>query len=201
MRPLERLHSDYVHTRRVWVLRDHLTELIPADARLLDVGAGDGLLASLIARRRPDVQVHAIETMVRPKTAIEVTQFDGTTLPYPDGGLDVVMFVDVLHHTDDPMVLLREARRVALQAVIIKDHTLEGFCAGPTLRLMDRVGNKKYGVALPYIYWTRKQWLEAIESVGLSVGFWKTNLNLYSWPARWIFERSLHFIARLDLAR
>ena len=46
------------------------------------------------------------------------------------------MFVDVLLHTLDPMILLREAIRVARQTVVIKDHTLDGLLAGPTLRAM-----------------------------------------------------------------
>lgn len=72
MRPIERLHSSYVHTRRVRVLRDHLAKIIPADARLLDVGTGDGLLAAVVAQLRPDVEVHAIEKIVRKDTAIRM---------------------------------------------------------------------------------------------------------------------------------
>lgn len=200
MNLIERFHSDYVHTRRVRVLRDHLTEIIPAGAHLLDVGAGDGLLVSLIAQQRPDIEVHAIETIVRKQTHIQVASFDGKTIPYVDGALDIVMFVDVLHHADDPILLLREAKRVARRAVIIKDHTLEGFCAGPILQLMDRLGNAKHGVSLPYHYWTQAQWLESFKLLGMTIGVWKADLGLYPWPAKWIFERSLHFIARLDLA-
>ena len=31
---------------------------------------------------------------------------------------DVVMFVDVLHHTDDPMILLRQAYPLARKAIV-----------------------------------------------------------------------------------
>jgi SAM-dependent methyltransferase len=182
------------------VLCQHLAKVIPAGARLLDIGTGDGLLASLIASRRPDVEVKAIETIVRQGASIPVAQYDGTTIPYADGEFDAAMFVDVLHHTNDPMVLLREAKRVARNSVIIKDHTLEGFVAGPTLRFMDRMGNEKHGVPLPCNYWTRAQWTESFETLGMTVAEWKANLGLYPWPASLIFERSLHFVARLDTA-
>jgi hypothetical protein len=108
------------------------------------------------------------------------------------------MFVDVLHHTEDPNHLLREAVRVARQGLLIKDHTLTGFLASPTLRLMDRVGNQRHGVALPYNYWTQQQWLQSIESLSLKIGAWKSKLGLYAPPANWLFDRSLHFVARLD---
>jgi hypothetical protein len=39
------------------------------------------------------------------------------------------------------MILLREAARVAREAVVIKDHTKNGLAADATLRFMDRIGN------------------------------------------------------------
>jgi ubiquinone/menaquinone biosynthesis C-methylase UbiE len=55
------------------------------------------------------------------------------------------MFVYVLHHTNDPEVLLREAQRVALKAVVLKDHTRNGLLAYTTLRFMDWVGMPTMG--------------------------------------------------------
>jgi hypothetical protein len=78
------------------------------------------------------------------------------------------VFIDVLHHTNDPVLLLREAARVARNTIVIKDHTLDGFAAGPTLRFMDRIGNRRYNVALPYNYWPKQQWLSAFEALGPS---------------------------------
>ena len=79
------------------------------------------------------------------------------------------MLVDVLHQTDDPMNLLREAVRVARQAIVIKDHLLQGAFAYPTLRFMDWVGNARHGVALPYNYWTPAEWHGAFDKLGLAV--------------------------------
>ena len=196
---LDRLHGEYVHTRRVRVLRKCISELIPQHASVLDVGCGDGLLAQLIMEERPDIQFAGIDVLLRKETRIPISEFDGAHIPFPDKSQDFVMFVDVLHHTDDPMVLLTEATRVARRGLLIKDHTLEGFLAGPTLRFMDTVSNARFGVALPYNYWRHSQWLEAFRKLGLSVGSWKKNLNLYPALADRIFGRSLHFIGRLDV--
>jgi len=196
---IEQVHTGYVHNRRVRVLVDHLALLIPAHARVLDVGCGDGLFAHLIGQKRPDINLMGIDVLVRPRTHILVQEFDGQVIPHDDGSFDGVMFVDVLHHTEDPMILLREAVRVARKFVVIKDHTLNGFCAGPTLRLMDWVGNAHHSVSLPYNYWPQRRWLEAFEAVELKVGVWVKKLALYPWPACLVFDRSLHFVCRLDL--
>jgi hypothetical protein len=81
---------------------------------------------------------------------------------------------------------------------VIKDHTLTGILAGPTLRLMDRISNARHGVALPFNYWTPEQWTLACDELGLKTGAWKNQLGLYPRPARWIFDRSLHFVALLE---
>lgn len=94
---------------------------------------------------------------------------DGKSIPYDEGRFDVVMFVDVLHHTHQPMSLLREAVRVAGKGVLIKDHLAEGVFAYSTLRLMDWVGNARHGVSLPYNYWTLAQWHHASHDLGLSI--------------------------------
>ena len=196
---IDNIHGEYIYTRRVDQLTSHLAEIIPSGARVLDIGCGDGLISHRIMQQRPDVQISGLDVLIRPKTHIPVDKFDGQVIPYEDDSFDAVMFVDVLHHTDDPRILLREAARVARQAVVIKDHTRDGLLADSTLRLMDYVGNARHGVVLPYNYWSRQEWLEALEQLGLTISEWKKDLHLYTRPASWFFDRSLHFVARLDI--
>jgi SAM-dependent methyltransferase len=192
------IHDGYIHTRRIGILAEHLAEILPSGASVLDVGCGDGRLADRIQHRRPHTRISGIDVLVRPETSIPVHSFDGQTIPIADEGVDAVLFVDVLHHTEDPMVLLREATRVARRAILIKDHTLDGLLAGPTLRFMDYVGNAHHGVALPYNYWSRRRWEEAFRELGLTIHVWKTDLRIYPRPADLIFGRALHFIARVS---
>lgn len=198
---VERVHGSYVFQRRVRVLSHHIARLLPTDARVLDVGCGDGKIASLIALKRPDAVMRGIDVLVRESTHIPVEEFDGQVIPYQDASFDVVLFVDVLHHTTDPVILLGEAARVARRAVVIKDHLRHGLLANATLRYMDRVGNIRYGVALTYNYWTKSQWFGAFEAVRLKPDVWMKDLPLYPRPLSWIFGRSLHFLARLEITR
>jgi SAM-dependent methyltransferase len=196
-----KLHTKMVFGRRVRVLSEMLAERVPAAARsLVDVGCGDGQIAHLVAEKHGNLQITGVDVLVRPTTWIPVQAFDGTTLPLADQSVDVAMFVDVLHHTIDPVVLLREARRVARQAIVIKDHCKNGLLAGPTLRLMDWVGNAHHGVVLPYNYWPEERWRGAFAELGLTIDAWTQKVPLYPWPASWLFQRRLHFVARLNVA-
>jgi len=196
---IEFVHGTYVHKRRILVLSDWCARLIPLNSKVLDVGCGDGQLTRLIADKRPDISISGIDVCQRPEAAMPVETFDGKSIPYDEGSFDVVMFVDVLHHTHQPMSLLHEAVRVAGQGVLIKDHLAEGVFAYSTLRLMDWVGNARHGVSLPYNYWTLAQWHHALHDLGLSINSWETNLRLYPFPADLILGRSLHFVALLKL--
>lgn len=199
MKLLGKVHNKMVFSRRVRQLCRHLGELLPTNAKVLDVGCGDGAITGLIQEMRPDIEIRGVDVFVREKTHIPVENFDGLTLPYADKSFDVVMFVDVLHHTDDPLILLREAARVAKNFVVLKDHTDDGLLSTPTLKFMDWIGNKPHGVVLPYNYWKERQWKQAFQTLQMEILEWRTNLELYPFFADLFFGRQLHVVAKMKI--
>lgn len=193
---LDRAHQE-VHRRRVQVLCRLFSSALTPGSSVLDVGTGDGWLASLIAQAA-GVQMMGTDVLCRPDTHIPVRQLEGERLPFGDAEFDAVMVADVLHHADDPAVLFAESVRVSRRLVVIKDHLTDGFLAGPTLRFMDWVGNARYGVSLPHHYWARAQWDAAIAQHQLRRVRWEEDLGLYPWPASLVFGRRLHFFAVLE---
>ncbi len=194
---VERIHGGSVHPRRIRCLADALTPLISSGSRVLDVGCGDGMLAGAIAERRDDISIRGADVLVREGGGILVDPLDGDRLPYAQDAFDTVMLVDVIHHAEDPLMLLAEATRVSSDVIIIKDHLLEGIFASATLRFMDWVGNARHGVNLPYSYWTGAQWDAALDELKLTPMAWQSELGLYPVWARPLVERDLHFIAKL----
>ncbi|WP_375254065.1 class I SAM-dependent methyltransferase [Yoonia sp.] len=191
-------HEKLVFNRRVRVLVEEIGAMLPADAQMLDIGTGDGQIAKMIGARQTGTTVQGIDIMLREKIHIPVTLFDGKTIPMQDNSVDVVTFVDVLHHTDEPQILISEAARVARKTVIIKDHLSENALDQATLRLMDWVGNAPHGVVLPYNYAPRADWDMWFNAAGLATDAFKTDIPLYPAPLSWVFGRKLHFIARLN---
>src|SRR6266849_4326501 len=190
-------HRAFVFQRRTRVLAEMLEEQIPQGASVLDIGCGDGTIGSLIAQLRPDISIRGVEFLVRPECKIECRAFDGASLPFPDGVFDVCLFVDVLHHTQDPSILLREAARVSRTFVLLKDHLVENILDDATLRLMDWVGNRPHGVVLTYNYQSRREWEEFFAKCGLAETNWITRLPLYGPPVSLLAGRGLHFVSLL----
>jgi SAM-dependent methyltransferase len=198
---LKRAHGQAVFSRRVRVLAELLAARVPAGAALLDIGCGDGTIASAIKTHNPTISVQGVEFAPRPSCAIECLAFNGAEIPHASASFDVCMFVDVLHHTKDEQglaTLLSEACRVSRKYLLIKDHLSETWLDFKVLQFMDWVGNRPHGVVLPYHYQTRQQWQGHFSQAGLKIGHWDDHIPLYPFPFSAVFGRRLHFIALLE---
>lgn len=138
---------------------------------VLDLGASCGRLAKKIQERAPRLKFVGVDTCVQPETFIEIKKYNGKTLPFRGGQFDCVMMVDVLHHDKDPGRILREARRVSKRYILIKDHYWDTKFDFKLLKYSDYIGNKPYGVSLPYNFLRLRDWREL---------FKKNNLNVVS---------------------
>jgi SAM-dependent methyltransferase len=192
---LEEIHERFIKRRRVEILLHKISRLLPErPIKVLDIGCGDGSIAKELMAVKKNTEIVGIDPLVRLNTSIPVTYFDGFSIPFDDLTYDFCLLIDVVHHADDPASLLSEAVRVSRGGLIIKDHYRQGLLAQQTLRFMDNVHNKRYGVALPYHYWTPGRWSKELKKLDLTTNSIETRINLYPWWADWVFGRGLHFI-------
>lgn len=77
---------------------------------LLDVGAGDGLIAHLLGAT--GVELDATAVRLARAHGVDVRQGDAAALPFGDESFDSVLLGDVIEHLEDPQPALAEARRV-----------------------------------------------------------------------------------------
>lgn len=97
-------HADRV---ALWVREKHV----------LDIGAGDGKITSLIGAQGIDNEPEGVR--LARAHGCNVILGNGYALPYPDGAFESVLMADVLEHFEFPEKALAEARRVLTQYIYI----------------------------------------------------------------------------------
>lgn len=93
-----RQHCDFI---RGWVL----------EKKILDIGAGDGLITYLLDATGIDNEPEAIR--IADAIGANVALGDAYNLPFPDNSFEAVTMIDVIEHLGDPEKVLIETRRVA----------------------------------------------------------------------------------------
>lgn len=91
----------------VWF--ESLLETIGPASRVLEVGAGPGLLSKHAREHRKDLAWVASDLLQAPWNDLVA---DGLHLPFADGTLDVVAAVDLVHHLARPAAFFSEAARI-----------------------------------------------------------------------------------------
>jgi len=88
---------------------------------------------------------------------------------------------------------------VSRGGLVLKDVTTgdSEFLADLTLRGMDWLGNARHDVPLPYNFFTRVQWQQAFDKLGVRETEFRERFGLYPWPATLLFERRMHFACRV----
>jgi ubiquinone/menaquinone biosynthesis C-methylase UbiE len=117
------------------------------------------------------------------RTALPLHTYDGQNLPFADRAFDVSLLVFVLHHTPEPLVVLREALRVARSGVVIVENHVAGRWRRPLTRAIDSIPHYRWGVPVCYHSNTSAEWQALFERTGARVevlsrysmngGFWQ----------------------------
>ncbi len=115
---------------------------------VLDVGSGSGFIAKelrdQLLRSNQAKTVKCVDVKNYHKVDLPFQLFDGVSLPFEDNSFDTVIFVYVLHHTDNQHQLLTEAKRVARRKVLVVEDLFVGNWNRKWLSFLDFAINKTY---------------------------------------------------------
>ncbi|MDA3880708.1 MAG: class I SAM-dependent methyltransferase [Prolixibacteraceae bacterium] len=191
------LHHKFVFSRRVEIIAEIISQIIPANTKILDIGCGDGTISKMIANRVEGIYYEGIDIAERPTCAIPFTKYNGINMPFEANAFNAVQFIDVLHHTTNVNELVNSALQKADTYFIVKDHICNNHFDFFILKIMDWIGNVPHGVNLEYNFKPESYWLSFFEKLNLEILYYNNSLPLYSQPFNLIFGRKLHFIALL----
>jgi ubiquinone/menaquinone biosynthesis C-methylase UbiE len=144
-----------------------LEKFLSRDERILDVGTGNGALAVLFRENGYDVTPMDVADKSRFDQLSPVV-YDGRRFPFADNSFDTVLIITVLHHTPDPMHIVREASRVAREKVVIMEDIYFNILQKYVTFFFDSLNNMEFR-GHPHTNRTDRQWRDAFLEAGLKV--------------------------------
>ncbi|MFH1505512.1 MAG: methyltransferase domain-containing protein [archaeon] len=150
-------------------LAEHIVKFCDDDSKILDVGCDDGSVAKMMMDINPSLKIIGIDIQANRKSKIPRKIYDGKKIPYPKNSFDIVMALDVLHHTKDIFAVLNEMRQVSKRCVLIKDNFSHSPISKFLLGVGDWIGNVPLGIPCSFNYPTPKEWKTHFKKAGLKI--------------------------------
>ena len=135
---------------------------------VLSVGCGDGRIESELKKNR-GIKITGVEVTMYNAAKIPIKLYNGKKLPFKDGVFDKTLFVYMLHHTENIVNLLEEAKRVTRKEIIILDHIYGDFFSKALLKAYDYSVNIPYKMPMPFNFLMAREWNKIFSDSGFSI--------------------------------
>jgi len=137
---------------------------LPPGASLLEIGCGTGWFGRALAQRgfRVAGLDPSVAMLARAQGRFPLVRGDAARLPFAERSFDAALLVGVLDFVPDPVLVLREARRVVRQRVVVLA-LASGSWLGLRRRLRGRMGHPIFGAAR---FYSRARLLEMARASG-----------------------------------
>jgi SAM-dependent methyltransferase len=128
---------------RLRVQAEALADYLDQNDSVLDVGCGTGYLCAHV-QEMYGVRPCGVDVVDLRQIQIPFQHFDGTSIPFPNKAFDHVVLSEVLHHSHEPMALVKECCRVARRSIILFEDMPDGRLGKLILYLHVRIFARRY---------------------------------------------------------
>ena len=106
--------------KRVEIKIGHLLPHVTKSDKILDIGTGNGGICH--AMREAEMNIQPLDVKdISFFPEVKPLVYDGEKLPFENGSFDVALMITMLHHTPDPVAIIKEALRVSPKLIIMED--------------------------------------------------------------------------------
>ena len=154
-------------------------QFIKKGAKILDLGCGSAIVAHVFEEffRAEVVGVDVLDRRIFP---ISFEKINGQSLPFLENNFDATLIFFVLHHSQNPLILLEEAKRVTKDKILIYEDLPEGiwsklFCKFHGFSFDAIFGNKN-----KTSFKTEKEWRKVFEDLKLELIFQKKVSSIFN---------------------
>jgi SAM-dependent methyltransferase len=135
--------------------------------KILDLGCGSGIFGKKIEEKLKK-EVIGIDIVDKRVCKIPFKIYDGKNIHFSNDYFDVVIVAFVLHHTEDPVSILKEAKRVGKRIIIFEDLP-EGISSKIYCFLHWITWNLFFGKSPKFNFHTSREWEEIFKNLGLKL--------------------------------
>ena len=155
----------FIYKKRADFYANRVLPFIKENEKVLDIGAGNGVIAKVINKK---ADVTLVDVIDYNQTDLTLIIYNGKTLPFPDNHFDTSLLVAVLHHTEYPEELLKEAKRVSKRLIIVEEVYTTRF-GKLFLSLWDWFFNIATKAPLYFNFHSKKEWNQIFNRLGLTM--------------------------------
>lgn len=142
------------------------------NSKILDLGCGSGIVGQEFQKK---FEANLIGVDIKDLRIIPIPfeLINGLKLPFPDNIFDAVLINFVLHHTDSPLALLEEAKRVSNGKIIIYEDLPENLLSKLRCSIHGASFNKFFKIKNKSSFKTEKEWEDIFNKIKLNIIFKK----------------------------
>ncbi|MDD5218381.1 MAG: class I SAM-dependent methyltransferase [Candidatus Omnitrophica bacterium] len=144
---------------------------------ILDIGGGWGFYDEPLRKRGHSPTVVDVVKPGYQKAPVMI--YDGNRIPFEDKSFDASLLITVLHHCPDPEEVLREAKRVTRNTLIVVEDIYHHALGRSWCVLRDRIYNMEF-FGHPCNFKSAQQWMEIFGRHGFRV---VEKIERYTWLA------------------
>ena len=155
-------------------------DFIQKGVKILDLGCGSGIIGKEFQNF---FKAKLIGVDIKDKRAVDIPFqiIDGKSLPFPENSFDVILINYVLHHSEDPVALLKEAKRVVKDKIVIYEDLPEDIFSKIICQLHRISFDNFFRNPTQTFFKSERDWEKIFREIGLNTIF-KKRIN--NFPAK-----------------